>query len=431
MSVVPIKYTLSCPASENGMMHIMRFLKQVKRIAILGVCVSLLVFLVPLLRAGSNGNMASVFFAESRPADTLRAKYEVVASASKAIRILLVAGHEPQFGGALYHDLYEREMTVQLSQFLAAYLEQDSRFKVLQTRDSEDWNPVLTQYFLTHASATDAFYTGKKDEMESLVGMGLVQTVTSTPHNSARADVARRLYSINQWANEQAVDLVINIHFNDIKRKDVSGPGPYSGFTIYVPEHQYSNSSSSRVVADAVTKRLRTFVAVSDLKPESSGVVEDQDLISVGRYNTLDAPSILVEYGYIYERQFTAPDIRRAVIKEMAFETAIGIQDFFATRVVEHIPPATTLLPFTWDRELVPAKQPSLPVLSLQAALHAEGYYPAATSTLHDCPLSGYFDLCTTSALKKFQVDHGVAEELGKLGTTTRGILNRKFSVIR
>jgi N-acetylmuramoyl-L-alanine amidase len=407
----------------------MRFLKQVKLLTVCCFGVGVLFFLLPMLRTTITANVASVFFAESRPADTLRAKYEVVAPSSKAIRILLVDGHEPHFGGAEYRDLYERDMTVQLSQFLAAYLEQDSRFQVLQTRDTEDWNPVLAHYFTTNASATALFYAEKKDEMESLIDIGLVQTVSSTPHNSARADVAQRLYSINDWANEQKVDLVVNIHFNDIGRKDVTVPGPYSGFTIYVPERQYSNSSSSRLVADAVLKRLKTVVAVSDLKPESSGVVEDQDLISIGRYNTLDAPGILVEYGYIYERQFTIPDIRQAVIKEMAFETAVGIQNFFATPGVEHIPPASTLLPFTWESELLPTKQPTLPVLSLQAALHAEGYYPSATSTFHDCPLSGYFDSCTKNALIKFQADHGVTEELGMLGSTTREILNRKFSV--
>ena len=37
---------------------------------------------------------------------------------AKSIRILLVAGHEPHYGGAVYRDRFERDMTVQLSQFL-------------------------------------------------------------------------------------------------------------------------------------------------------------------------------------------------------------------------------------------------------------------------------------------------------------------------
>lgn len=391
----------------------------------------MLLLLMPFVRVRVAANMASVFFSESYPVETLRAKYDTAAPSSRAIRILLVAGHEPHFGGAVYHDRFERDMTVQVAQFLALYLEQDTRFQVVQTRDTEDWNPILMQYFSTHASETDALYVDKKDEMAQLIDMGLVQTVSSTPHNSAPADVARRLYGINEWANEQKIDLVVTVHFNDAKRRTMEKPGPYSGFTVYVPERQYSNSSSSKAVADAVVKRLRTILAVSDLPSENAGVVEDQELISLGRYNTLDAPGMLIEYGYIYERQFEAPEIRRAIIKEMAFETAVGIQDFFAGRAVEHIPPASTLVPFTWDTVLGSSTQPSLPVLSLQAALRAEGEYPVATSTLHDCPLSGYFDTCTTAALTAFQTKHRIFGEAGVLGTTTRAILNRKYGARR
>jgi N-acetylmuramoyl-L-alanine amidase len=381
----------------------------------------------PITRVLVVRNAASVFFAESHPVEMLRAKYDTALPETKAIRVLLVPGHEPDFGGAVYNDLYERAMTVELSQYLAAYLQKDARFEVLQTRDSENWNPVLAEYFSTHASDTDEFYVTKKAEMNQLVTQGLLQMVSSTPHNSAPADVARHLYGINQWANEQKVDLVVNIHFNDVKRKDTTKPGPYSGFTVFVPERQYSNSSSSRVAADAITKRLRLFATTSNLGPESAGVVEDQDLISIGRYNTLDAPGVLIEYGYLYERQFDDPQVRTAVLREMAFETAVGIQNFFAAPAIEKIPPDTTYLPYTWDTELRESKNPSVSVLMLQAALHAEGVYPAATSTLHTCPLSGYFDHCTADALRVFQSKHRINDESGIMGTSTRAILNRKY----
>ena len=402
-------------------------------VVLLFVCVCaalLLVVSLPATRALVVGNAASVFFAESYPVATLRAKYDAAVPTTKAIRILLVPGHEPTFGGTVYNDVYERDMTVELAQFLASYLQKDARFEVLQTRDTEQWNPVLAQYFATHASATDDFYSTKKAEMDHLVNEGLLQMVSSTPHNSAPPDVARHLYGINQWANEQKVDLVVNIHFNDTKRKVLTRPGPYTGFTVFVPERQYSNSSSSKIAGDAITKRLRQFTATSDLSPESGGVVEDQDLISIGRYNSLDAPGVLIEYGYIYERQFDDPQVRSAVLKELAFETAVGIQDFFAAPTVEKIPPDSTYLPFTWNTELRETKNPSVAVLALQAALHNEGVYPVASSTLHACPLSGYFDTCTTAALNSFQLTHRITDEAGVVGTSTRDVLNRKYGKI-
>jgi N-acetylmuramoyl-L-alanine amidase len=382
------------------------------------------------MRTGILHNGASVFFAESAPIETLRTKYDTVTPETKSIRVLLVPGHEPDFGGTVYQDRFERIMTVELAQFLAAYLEKDSRFEVVQTRDTESWNPVLAEFFALHASDTDEFYVSKKTAMDSLAKQGLLQMVSSTPHNSAPADVARHLYGINQWANEQKIDLVVNIHFNDTKRKDIERPGPYTGFTVYVPERQYSNSSSSRVIADAITKRHKLFAATSDLAPESAGVVEDQDLISIGRYNTLDAPAVLIEYGYIYERQFDDPQVRSAVLKELAFETAVGIEDSFAVPSVQKVLPDSTYLPHTWDTELEESKKPSRDVLALQAALRLEGYYPAASTTLHTCPLSGYFDSCTAFALQKFQSAHQIANEEGFTGTSTRAILNRKYGKI-
>jgi N-acetylmuramoyl-L-alanine amidase len=119
------------------------------------------------------------------------------------------------------------------------------------------------------------------------------------------------------------------VHFNDYPQRKKSSPGDYSGFSIYVPEQQYSNSRSSREIAAQVSKQLGTYYPESNMPKEGSGVVEDQDLIAIGSFNTLDPASLLIEYGYIYEPQFLNPVIRSKVIEDLATQTYVGIHNFF------------------------------------------------------------------------------------------------------
>jgi len=41
-------------------------------------------------------------------------------------------------------------------------------------------------------------------------------------------------------------------------------------------------------------------VAVSNISGENRGIIEDQKLIAIGAYNTLDPAVLFMEYGYIH-----------------------------------------------------------------------------------------------------------------------------------
>jgi N-acetylmuramoyl-L-alanine amidase len=307
-------------------------------VIVLCLCVATTLLLVHTSVPGFlSRNVASVFMVESKPQAELKATYT---RPDDLIHILVVPGHEPDFGGTQYDNHTERDMAVELARSLVAYLRQDPHFEVTVTRDEKNWNPVFAQYFATHATATKEFYDEKSSIMNRLIASGTVESVVGVSHNSAPPGVSDRLYGMNMWVNEHDIDLVINIHFNDTPRKDTSVPGLYNGFTIYVPEHQYSNSSSSKVIGNAVFNRLQTVMPVSNLPKEDAGVVEDQELIAIGRYNTLNAPSLLIEYGYIYEPQFKDATSRSNILKELAYETALGFEDFF-TPTSTHIYNAT------------------------------------------------------------------------------------------
>jgi N-acetylmuramoyl-L-alanine amidase len=245
------------------------------------------------------------------------------------IRVLIVAGHEPTYGGAEYRTLKERDMTLRVSKYLSDYFRANPKFEAIVVRDEKGWNPVFSDYFKVNENATKEFYESHMAKMEHAIEAGTVTEVIGVPHNKAPEDVALHLYGVSRWADAHDIDLILNIHFNDVPRGNASMPGKYSGIAMYVPERQYTNSSTSMAIAQVVFPYLLKNNAVSTLPTESGGIIEDQELIALGKYNTLKAPSILIEYGYIYENQFQNGVNADATFKNLALETYKGIVDYF------------------------------------------------------------------------------------------------------
>lgn len=375
-------------------------------------------------------NVVAVFMHQTITVVQLKNKYNAVPKGQPKIKILIVPGHEPNYGGAEYEDLKEREMTVELGRYLQDFFNNNSHYEVVISRSKDSWNPVLQSYFDQHWTEIQNFFKDSKNEMVHLLNTGMVQKkVDGIVHNKAREDVALRLYGMNKWSNENKIDIAIHIHFNDYPGHGFTGPGDYSGLAIYVPERQYSNSTTTRVIADSVFKRLAKYNAISDLPKEKSGVIEEQDLIAIGAYNTSDAPSMLIEYGYIYEPQFTDPAVRASTLRDLAFQTYLGIQDFFGSGNDISLAYDTLMLPYNWKGDITKNNSNKNDVMALQTALLLEGIYPPSQMTKNDCPRSGKFGPCTLNALKTYQNINSIKNEENIVGTQTRKALNNKYSV--
>jgi N-acetylmuramoyl-L-alanine amidase len=383
----------------------------------------------PVFFNTAHQNLASVFFAESITAKQLQQKYQTKSLTSQKIRILIVPGHEPDFGGAEYRNIKERNINVVLATYLEDFLKTDTHYETIMARDEQKWNPVLEKYFTENATATLSFLETKKNEMSQLIQAGLVtEIIDGAPHKEAPTDVARRLYGINKWANESNIDIVLHLHLNDYPREDVTIPGDYSGFAIYVPESQYSNSTTTRAIAQNIFQRLSKFNAISNFEKENNGIIEDQELIAMGRYNTSDAPSMLIEYGYIYESQFTKPAVQNIVLKNTAFQIFLGIRDFFKKNTSATISQNNTMLPHRWKKDMTKNNKNTSDALSLQTAFTLEGIYPPDQKTKNECPISGVFGHCTTESLQLFQSKYQITGEDNIVGTTTRKLLNEKYA---
>lgn len=283
--------------------------------------------------AKNSSQFAATFFVPGASVADLQRKYDRALRTRKPVRILLVPGHEPAFGGAEYRGIKERDIALALATQLQAYLGTNQRYEVYLSRDASGWNPTLLNYFADNWDEIQIFAENQKIDMAKHIGAGtLTKHDPVMVHNTAPSDVGRRLYGIHKWANENEMDITIHIHFNDNPRRNTSRPGDYFGFTIYIPDRQYSNSATARDVADSIFARLSTQYPPSTMPKEAPGIVESQDLIAIGSYNTSDAPSILIEYAYIYEPMLQDAAARASVLQDMALQTHAGIQDFFENK---------------------------------------------------------------------------------------------------
>ena len=346
------------------------------------------------------------------------------------VRILIVPGHEPDFGGAEYSSIKERDMTVMLGDDIKTLLDKNNHYQAFETRSYHSWTPDFQSYFDNSWADIVAWQKASHQEFSQLISAGSVKkTSASVYHNVAPAKVATHLFGITKWANENNIDITIHIHFNDVPGHDRNSPGKNTGFTIYVPEKQYSNSTTTKAVAETIFKRLAKYNPVSDLAGESEGIVEEPDLIAVGVNNTSDAASLLIEYGYIYEPQFNNPATQALAIQDLAYQTYLGLEDFFGSKVGVSFGYDTLLIPHQWNSQMAKEKAKSEDVLSLQTALLLEGMYPPAHRSMNDCPRSGTFGECTREALASFQQKYNITSEKEVVGPKTLDVLNSLYSI--
>lgn len=388
---------------------------------------------------GVNQLAAVIISHNPKSVDSIQARYNSPVSSATAlglnnfhnkVRILIVPGHEPGYGGAEYRDLKERNMAVELGQDLQVFLSNDSHYQVFITRDNNQWMPEFATYFKTDWQNIIDWEKASVADMAHQISTGaLVKPITTVYHNTARTDVATRLYGITKWANENDIDIMVHIHFNDDTVHPSGQPGKFGGFTIYVPEHQYANSTTTKNLAETVFRRLAVYNPVSNFRAESNGIVEDPDLIAIGAHNTSDAASMLIEYGYIYEQQFTNSDTRSLALKDLAYQTYLGLEDFFdkeKSGTLENIY-NTVALPHSWIHPITDSNTQNTDVFALQTAMRIDGEYPPGSESFIDCPRSGKFGPCTQSALTQFQKKYSITGETNIVGEKTLQVLNKNF----
>ena len=250
----------------------------------------------------------------------------------KKIRILIVPGHEPKDGGADYKGIYERNLNFQLSDVLANDLSQNKNIEVTVARDTSDWNPVIKNYVINSSSTIMKWVSIMKAKMVAQVNAGQIKLLNSGMiHNDASSNAVLFLFGINKWADENKMDIVLNVHFNNNPK--INGKPNYRGYTIYIPEKQYGNASTSKILANDISNEISKIEKPSNMPQEKGTITEDQELIAIGAYNTLKAPVAVVEYAYIYEPIMASSGTRNIFMEKAASSTATAINNFIETNL--------------------------------------------------------------------------------------------------
>lgn len=247
------------------------------------------------------------------------------------IKILLVPGHDNEVWGTQYGNIKEANMNLVLATQMFNILKKDKRFKVYITRDSSGYTKEFSDYLSSHQTDIATFEREAKQKMEANVASGSFVARDGAPHQTVKSDIALRLYGFDKWANENDIDAVIHIHFNDYPRPTKWKIGKYKGFTIYIPDGQLSNSKTSALLGVNIFDQLYKKYQTSTYEKEFGGLIPDQKLIALGANGTLESSvrSVLIEYGYIYEKKFRNSTTRHQAYKTMADLTVKGIKKNF------------------------------------------------------------------------------------------------------
>ncbi len=354
-------------------------------------------------------------FVTTTTSAALQAKYKAAATGGPKVKVLIVPGHEPGYGGSVYGNLLERDLNVDIATKLAADFAKNPRFEVVVARTGAAWTPSLSTYFESGWPGILKFISDHKASMTALTDGAGSATGFQAGHNTAAESVAQRLYGISKWGNENGVDVAIHIHIND------AGNKMHQGFAVYVPDAKYGNAGASRSLGNAIASELNHVNASSTLPIENLGVVGDQDLIALGAYNTANFASVLVEYAYIYESKLAYPETRGAILGDFAWQTYRGVAAYFQDPVKGS---DSKVLPNAWKVPSPAAGKSDPEIYALQIALHKLGFYPAPGTSLYDCPISGFNGACTQTALKNYQKSKGW-QPTGSVGPLTAAALKK------
>lgn len=248
---------------------------------------------------------------------------------TEPIKILLVPGHDNEVWGSQYGNIKEADMNLVLASQIFDILKKDKRFKVYITRDKYGYTKEFADYFIEKREEIFLFKENAKQKTEEDILSGDFVEKINVPHVLAGEEMSLRLYGINKWSNENKINAVIHVHFNDYPRENKWTKGKYRGFSIYVPEKQMANSFESLKLAQNIFLQLSKKYTKSTYEKESSGMIYDQSLIALGSNNSLleNTRSILIEYGYIY--RFGNSIMRHRSYKTMSDLTIKGIKNYF------------------------------------------------------------------------------------------------------
>lgn len=366
---------------------------------------------------------AASYFTESVNLEALQNRYAEAVQGrdvvDNRIKILIVPGHDEENVGARFGSLTEVELNRELGAYLYDFLAHEPGFKVVLAADAGGFRNDIQEYLEKNAAEIKDFETTYKNATATLEELGTLSFENLVAHNAATEEVVHVLYGINKYVNDNDFDIVLHVHFNDHPGREENS-GDYRGFSIYVPESQFSNGRASKQFATHMYEAFKKLLPVSNHPLEQAGVVEDNELIAIGAYNTVEPIAALIEYGYIYEPHIVNKDTRSIALKELAYQTATAVTSFFSPDRAQQTTPSS-LVPYTWKTFIDEDADQNVDALALETLLAITDMQDEQT-----CYVDGVFEDCTQESLEAFQKAYGLVES-GKFDGGTRAFASDLF----
>ena len=405
-----------------------------RKIFITSAVTALLVLAVGVIVYGQKNGLVSYgtqllalvtrVFPEKVTPEILEVAYE-----ERPIKVLIVPGHDNKTWGTEYKGVKEADLNLIVAKELFTFFSSDKKFEAYTTRDfvTGDYGDVFADYFVSDKESIKSFMNEKKEVMKKYISSGQLVDKSTDNHTMANEDMLVKLYGINKWAEDNAIDLTLHLHFNDYAGRKSSAPGKYSGFSIYIPESQFPNASVSRKVSSVIYEELEKYFAKSNMPLEVDGLIEDQELISVGSNASRSGASMLLELGYIYEPVIVSKETCGAIVGEMAYRIYRGVVGYFDQERLSDLA-ETTLLPFYFEKDLKKHSSPIIDTLHLQSVLLVSGVYPPQGRTLSTCPLSGVFGPCVSESVVMFRNSNNLIADKGIASSTVDAKVREKLN---
>jgi len=258
------------------------------------------------------------------------------------IKILVVPGHDNEYPGAEVGSIREADINLKISAYLKSFLEQENAFEVYITREAEfiktdienlgreennqdknGYTDYFQKYLDENISEVLNYKEIYKEETAKKFKKVSSSSVKKVEHNPAPGEMAYRLYAINKFIEDNQIDIVIHIHLNDYAGR-TGLEGQYKGFSIYVPDNTLRNGKESQTLSKYISKTIDDNFKYSNNPVEKKKIILGHELIANGSNNTIQAASVLIEYGYIYEDKFQDEE----TLKKAAQQTYLGIKDY-------------------------------------------------------------------------------------------------------
>lgn len=368
-------------------------------------------------------NAKANFFADSVTTEQLRSEYKAAKNGGEKIRILLVPGHDADSWGTEYKKIKEADLNYQLTAQIQKLFSTKKEFEIVTTRNKDGYLPEFASYFEDKRAEITQFRKESKETFSVLENVNLITTNNNVYHNTASEETANRLFGISKWANENKIDIVLHIHFNDTPERKANKPGQYNGFVVYVSDGQFSNGKASMDFGLSLYNQISKYFPTSDANQEFEGVIQNQKLIALGSSNTLKPAAALVEYGFIYEPQIVSSYLRTPYFKEMAQQTVLGIENYLANTSKVKI----ATLPYKWKDNIKFGAKGWRDVFALQLALKTDKFFPPYGKTENECTVNGTFGKCTSASIIAFKKKYKIDSEGSTVDLATREKLNELY----